>query len=100
MASVRLLLVSLLTIAISWNASLLRGEAANILGVLPTWAKSHYIIGAEYLRAVALAGHNVTVITPFSLRNAPPNYHEVVMDGILDASAGELIDELCVFKSK
>ncbi|EAT45642.1 AAEL003098-PA [Aedes aegypti] len=63
-------------------------EAANILGILPTWAKSHYIIGAEYLRVLALAGHNVTVVTPFRLGDSPPNYHEIVMDGILDASAG------------
>ncbi|XP_062549713.1 UDP-glycosyltransferase UGT5-like [Armigeres subalbatus] len=76
-------------IAISYHSVLHReAEAANILGVLPTWAKSHYIIGAEYMRSLALAGHNVTVVTPFQLADAPPSYREIVMDGILDASAG------------
>ncbi|KXJ82205.1 hypothetical protein RP20_CCG015147 [Aedes albopictus] len=82
-------LLLFVTITISCHSLLLRdAEAANILGVLPTWAKSHYIIGSEYLRVLALAGHNVTVITPFQLEKAPSNYHEIVMDGILDASAG------------
>ncbi|XP_058461330.1 UDP-glycosyltransferase UGT5-like isoform X2 [Malaya genurostris] len=66
-------------------------EGANILGVLPTWAKSHYVIGVEYLRLLAEIGHNVTVVTPFELADAPENYHEIVMDGILDASQGSNI---------
>ncbi|XP_063705049.1 UDP-glycosyltransferase UGT5-like [Culicoides brevitarsis] len=53
------------------------GDAANILAVFPTQMKSHFIVGKHLLKELALAGHDVTVICPFKIKNPPKTYHEI-----------------------
>lgn len=52
-------------------------ESANILAVFPTQMKSHFIVGQQLLKELALAGHDVTVICPFKIKNPPKSYHEI-----------------------
>ncbi|XP_062548618.1 UDP-glucosyltransferase 2-like [Armigeres subalbatus] len=56
-------------------------EGAKILGVLPPGGKSHFYIGAGYMKALAEAvishSHDVTVISSFPLKNPPSNYHDI-----------------------
>lgn len=51
--------------------------SANILGFLPTFAKSHYIAFQPLLKELAVRGHNVTVVSHFPLKDPPPNYHHI-----------------------
>lgn len=51
--------------------------SANILAFLPTLAKSHYIAFQPLLKELAVRGHNITVLSHFSLKDAPPNYHHI-----------------------
>lgn len=51
--------------------------AANILAFLPTFARSHYGGFQPLLKELAVRGHNVTVLSHFSLKNPPPNYHHI-----------------------
>ncbi|XP_039443467.1 UDP-glycosyltransferase UGT5-like [Culex pipiens pallens] len=64
-------------------------EGAKILGILPTAGKSHYIIGAAYMKTLAEAGHEVTVISPFPLKNPPKHYRDIELTGMLEAAAGQ-----------
>lgn len=51
--------------------------SANILAFLPTLAKSHYIAFQPLLKELAVRGHNMTVLSHFSLKDAPLNYYHI-----------------------
>jgi len=51
--------------------------SANILAFLPTFAKSHYGAFQPLLKELAVRGHNTTVLSPFPLKDPPPNYHHI-----------------------
>lgn len=57
--------------------------AYKILGVFPTLARSHYIVGSALMRGLAEAGHEVTMISPFAEKNPPTNYTEVHLEGLV-----------------
>lgn len=59
---------------------------ARILGILPMGAKSHNIIGAAYMKALAAAGHEVTVVSPYTLKSPPKNYRDIELTGMLEAT--------------
>lgn len=51
--------------------------SANILAFLPTLAKSHYMAFQPLLKELAVRGHNITVLSHFSLKDAPSNYNHI-----------------------
>lgn len=53
----------------------------NILGIFPYQGKSHFFVHRVYLQELAKRGHNVTVISHFPEKDAPPNYHDVSLAG-------------------
>lgn len=53
---------------------------SNILVFLPTKARSHYGAFEPLLKELAVRGHNVTVLSPFSMKNPPPSYHHVQVE--------------------
>lgn len=55
-------------------------NAYNILGVLQSASKSHYIIGHAIMKALAEDGHRVTVLTPFKEKYPIPNYEEIYLE--------------------
>ncbi|KAJ8932273.1 hypothetical protein NQ318_005625 [Aromia moschata] len=55
----------------------------NILGVFPHPGKSHVDVFLPLMRGLANKGHNVTVISCFSLKDRPSNYKEVGLDQAL-----------------
>ncbi|XP_054272570.1 UDP-glycosyltransferase UGT5-like [Macrosteles quadrilineatus] len=57
-------------------------DSARILGLLPMWARSHHRFLQPVMRALAEAGHDVTVYSPFPLDNPPPNYTDVHLANI------------------
>lgn len=70
------------------------GDAANILAVFPTQMKSHFMVGQQLLKELALAGHDVTVICPFKIKNPPKTYHEVTTSIPNESYEGEAIVNL------
>ncbi|KXJ82204.1 hypothetical protein RP20_CCG015146 [Aedes albopictus] len=74
-------------------------EGAKILGVLPTGGKSHFYIGAGYMKALAEAGHDVTVISPFPLKNAPKNYRDIELTGFLEQFEKDYEQNMFKYKS-
>lgn len=63
-------------ILISINSCL----SSNILGFLPTKARSHYGAFEPLLKELAIRGHNVTVLSPFPMKNPPPSYHHIQVE--------------------
>ncbi|XP_065157276.1 UDP-glycosyltransferase UGT5-like [Atheta coriaria] len=59
-------------------------NGSKILGIFPFPSKSHYIIGEALLRGLAERGHDVTMISPFTLDKPIKNYQDVVIDGMLE----------------
>lgn len=51
----------------------------KILGVFPTFAKSHYNVGKGLMKGLAAAGHDVTIVSPFKEKGPIKNYKEVVL---------------------
>lgn len=54
--------------------------SSNILAFLPTKARSHYGAFEPLLKELAIRGHNVTVLSPFPLKNPPPSYHHIQVE--------------------
>ncbi|XP_058833854.1 UDP-glycosyltransferase UGT5-like [Topomyia yanbarensis] len=61
------------------------GECAKILGVIPTGGRSHHFVGASYMKILAEAGHDVTVISAFPEKNPPQNYRNIELTGVVEA---------------
>lgn len=61
----------------------------SILGIFPTFSKSHYILASALMRGLAESGHNVTVISPIQLDKPVPNYREILVQGIDKVMAGK-----------
>ncbi|XP_030748578.1 UDP-glucuronosyltransferase 2C1-like [Sitophilus oryzae] len=47
------------------------GQSANILGVFPMGASSHYILASKLMLGLAEAGHNITFISPYEFKTQP-----------------------------
>lgn len=54
-------------------------DGARILGILPSVGRSHYIIGAGLMKALLDAGHDVTIVSPYAMKDAPPDRHRDVL---------------------
>lgn len=61
----------------------------NVLGIFPTPAKSHFLGAKVLLSGLAADGHNITVISPFSPKESPPNMVYYTIGGIDEALNGE-----------
>jgi ABC-type molybdate transport system permease subunit len=57
-------------------------SAANcykILGIFPFASASHYAIGEATLKALAEAGHEVTMISPIKTKTPMKNFKEIII---------------------
>ncbi|KAG5883245.1 hypothetical protein JTB14_000034 [Gonioctena quinquepunctata] len=61
-------------------------DGARILGVFPIPARSHYIVDSALMRGLAEAGHDVTLISPFSEKVPPKNgsWREIILEGVFE----------------
>ncbi|XP_032521446.2 UDP-glucosyltransferase 2-like [Danaus plexippus] len=73
-------------------------HAASILAVLPTNTKSHYAMYGRLIEALAINGHNITVITHFAMKNPPPNVDEINLAGTIPDLANNLTKQQSTFK--
>lgn len=65
-------------------------DGAKILAIFNLASKSHYILGSVYLKALAEAGHEVTMVSPYNDAPKPQNtsYREIVLDGLIEQHEG------------
>jgi len=56
------------------------GSSSNILAFLPSKARSHYGAFEPLLKELAEKGHNMTVLSPFSMKTPPPSYHHIQVE--------------------
>lgn len=54
--------------------------SSNILAFLPTKARSHYGAFEPLLKELAVRGHNMTVLSPFTMKNPPPSYNHILVE--------------------
>nr|QIK00369.1 UDP-glycosyltransferase [Xylotrechus quadripes] len=61
-------------------------DAARILGVFPMPAPSHYFLGSALMKGLAEAGHDVTMISPFPVKDPPKNgsWRDIILDGMME----------------
>lgn len=65
-------------------------ESAKILGIFPTMARSHYIVGESIMKALVEAGHEVTVISPFPKKIPRENWRDISTVEIISKTEGKL----------
>lgn len=61
-------------------------HSAKILGVFPTMAKSHFIVGSALMKGLAERGHDVSVISPFPQKTPLKNYRDIDTPGVIEAT--------------
>ena len=54
-------------------------QGARILGILPSVGRSHYIIGAGLMKALLDAGHEVTIVSPYPMKDAPAHPNPILV---------------------
>ena len=64
-------------------------ESYKFLAVLHTSAQSHFIVGSALMKALAIKGHEVYVISPFPQKSAIANYHDVHLQSTIKAADGK-----------
>lgn len=70
-------------VAVALSGAFLDGSTAfKILGVFPTMAKSHLIVGDALMKGLAKAGHDVTVLSAFPSTKKIANYTHIEASGI------------------
>ena len=65
-------------------------DAARILGIFPLPAKSHSVMTEALMRGLAARGHQVDVLTPFPVKNPPPNYRDISLAGVVPVMTNNL----------
>lgn len=60
----------------------------NILCFFPTISKSQVVFAKPLLVALAQKGHNVTLVSTFSVQKNLPNYHEIIIPIDLTSHSG------------
>jgi hypothetical protein len=73
------------------NLLLLQVKCANILGVFPAPGYSQYILAEFLMKEIASRGHQVTVISPHTPKNAPPNYKIINTSDVIEDSNGNYV---------
>uniref|UniRef100_W8C4F8 UDP-glucuronosyltransferase 2B10 n=1 Tax=Ceratitis capitata TaxID=7213 RepID=W8C4F8_CERCA len=89
----------LLTTILMASAILLGSQVQSyrILGILHTGARSHHIVGSALMKGLARKGHDVTVISPFPLKEPLKNYHDIetpIIKGIMESTAQHLLETI------
>ncbi|XP_053676206.1 UDP-glycosyltransferase UGT5-like [Anopheles nili] len=74
-------------------------DAARILGVLPSVGRSHFIIGAGLMKVLLDAGHEVTIISPYPIKDAPADRYRDVLIPELAEQHGVSGPDLFQFKN-
>ncbi|CAH1999058.1 unnamed protein product [Acanthoscelides obtectus] len=61
-------------------------QCYKILTVFPMAAPSHYILGEAIARGLAEAGHDVTMVSPFEMKNPPKNgkFRDILLTGFIE----------------
>lgn len=54
-------------------------DSYNILCFFPTVSKSQVVFAKPLLAALAERGHNVTLVSTFSVQKNVPNYREIII---------------------
>lgn len=76
--SVRIVIALAFLLTVQTN----RVSSYKILGIFPSLSRSHYHMGRGLLKGLAAAGHEVTIVTPFSEKDSIQNYNEIKLTNI------------------
>ncbi|KAG5880554.1 hypothetical protein JTB14_021226 [Gonioctena quinquepunctata] len=62
----------------------LTSNCKKILGINSHPGKSHYIFGERILKELAKRGHEVTMVSAYTLKQSVPNFTDIYLDGFLE----------------
>ena len=87
-------------VACALSLAFLGGQASSfkILGVFPTMAKSHLIVGEALMKGLAKAGHEVTILTAFPSTKKIANYTNIEASGITKVMHGKFNFNMIMFE--
>lgn len=70
-------------------------QPLKVLGLFPYASYSHFLFFKPVLRDLASKGHDVTVVSYFPWKDAPANYHDLVIHGELVSGSVDL--QVCFY---
>lgn len=59
-------------------------KSAKILLLYPVPSPSHGILGETFARALSSKGHEITFVSPYTMKQECPNCKHILADGIID----------------
>nr|AVT42214.1 UDP-glucuronosyltransferase 40D9 [Lissorhoptrus oryzophilus] len=61
-------------------------DCARLLGIFPMPGRSHYLLAEKMMKGLAVAGYDVTFITPYKTKDVPQNvsFTDIVIEGVAD----------------
>lgn len=71
-------------------------KSSNILVFVPSPWKSHIVSFQPLFLELAHRGHNVTVVSKFSVKEPPLNYTQVILKYDVDIQSCKLIEIFCI----
>ncbi|XP_063708804.1 UDP-glycosyltransferase UGT5-like [Culicoides brevitarsis] len=84
-----MIVIRLLLIFLAANLA----NGAKILAIFHTASKSHQILGQQLMFELNKAGHEITIITPFPIKNPPKGITNVYLEGI-DTAFDKYLDDI------
>lgn len=63
-------------------------ESANILAVFTAPSPSHHMLGSKLMKELVKRGHNVTMLSPFPLKEPIANYTDISTEELIVKGEG------------
>lgn len=85
--------IVLTAIAVVFHSS----ECARILGIFPMPGISHNILTSKLMKGLMVAGHDVTIISAFPVKDASKNgtMVNIVIEGLIEKMKGKFSEIFC-----
>lgn len=73
-------------------------NASRILGVFPIATGSHFVLTSKLMKGLAEAGHDVTVVSPYRLKDLPKHgkYRDVMLEGFASDFESKSLEYLVI----
>jgi hypothetical protein len=89
-----------ISIFVLFSAILAIGSGYKILAIFPFGSVSHYAIGEATLKAIAGAGHEVTMISALKAKKPLENFREITIKDPMTEMMKGLIESIEVLNRK
>lgn len=66
-------------------------NSLNILAIFPLNGRSHWIMAESVVTSLAKRGHKVDAVTHFPVKDPPPNYRDISLEGSTETMVNNMV---------